>query len=179
MAQCSVPFTVPGSVIGHEMCHGFDEDGRNYGADGQKKKWWTRHDNYIYSKITKALVELFDKQQVFDKHVSGKKTLSENIADLGGVAISLEALKEELARRKADSETVLKELRAFFIAFATSWRTKLRDEKLRSSIELDRHAPAFLRVNLVVSQFDEWYEAFGIGPEAALYVKPEDRIRIF
>ena len=168
-----------GSVIGHEMCHGFDEDGRNYDEQGQKKKWWTKSDNRTYNKITKALVELYGKQKVFDRHVNGYRTLSENIADLGGVAISLEALKENLKSRNANPDTVKKEIKEFFIAFAVSWRTKYREEKLRSSLELDRHAPAFLRVNLVVSQFDEWYEAFGIGPESHLYVAPEDRIRIF
>jgi putative endopeptidase len=168
-----------GSIIGHEICHGFDEDGMLYDAYGQRNRWWTRKDNLAFNKKTKALIELYSKEKVLGKKVNGKKTLSENIADLGGLGISLHALKEKLELDKKPLEEKLEAYREFFISFATSWRTKYRDEKLEQSLETDRHSPAFLRVNLIVSQFDEWYEAFGINKDAELYIKPEDRIRIF
>jgi len=169
-----------GTIIGHEMCHGFDEEGKEFNARGEKKKWWTRGDLMRYTQKSKALIELFHKQTVYGKHINGEKTLSENIADLGGVAIALEALKTDMERRgimEIDKRNA--EFREFFYAFAVSWRTKYRPEKLKSSVDLDSHSPAFLRVNLVVSQINEFYDAFDIGPGATMYIPPEKRIVIF
>ena len=168
-----------GTIIGHEMCHGFDEDGKDYNAVGEKKKWWSRGDLLKYSQKAKALIGLFHKQTVYGKHINGEKTLSENIADLGGVAIALEALKMDMEERGVTDEASAAEYREFFQAFAVSWRTKYRPEKLKSSVDLDNHSPAFLRVNLVVSQLKEFYDAFGIGPDAPMYIPPADRISIF
>ena len=168
-----------GSIIGHEMCHGFDDDGKEYDADGERKNWWTRGDKFRYKQKSKALIDLFHKQTVYHKHINGNKTLSENIADLGGVAVSLEALKIDMEERGITGERQLQEYRDFFQAFAVSWRTLYRKEKLESSVDLDSHAPAFLRVNLVVSQFQEWYDAFGIDEKSAIYIPLEKRIKIF
>ena len=169
-----------GTIIGHEMCHGFDEEGKEFNARGEKKKWWTRGDLMRYTQKSKALIELFRKQTVYGKHINGEKTLSENIADLGGVAIALEALKADMeGRNVTDVDKRNAEFREFFYAFAVSWRTKYRPEKLKSSVDLDSHSPAFLRVNLVVSQINEFYDAFDIGPRAAMYIPPEERIVIF
>lgn len=166
-----------GSIIGHEMCHGFDEDGKDYNPQGLKKKWWTRKDNREYRKKTKELIKLFSSEKIEDSHVNGNKTLSENIADLGGVGISLQALKTTL--EGVSEKERLDAYRLFFIGYAVSWRTKVRKEKLKTAIGVDPHAPAYLRVNFVVNQFDEWYEAFGVSESCELYRKPEDRIRIF
>ncbi len=168
-----------GSLIGHEMCHGFDNDGKEYGINGKKQQWWTRKDNREYKKRAKLLDDLFSSQTVLGQPVNGKLTLDENIADLGGVGISLEALKRELTTNKASAEACLEAYRNFFVAYAVSWRTKYRKEKLLYGLQVDKHAPAFLRVNLVVNQFQEWYDAFGIQEDSKLYVKPQDRIRIF
>jgi putative endopeptidase len=168
-----------GSIIGHEMCHGFDDDGKEFNANGEKRDWWTRGDKFRYKKKSKALIDLFHKQTVFHKHINGEKTLSENIADLGGVALSLEALKMDIEERGVTGERQLQEYRDFFQAFAVSWRTLYRKEKLESSVDLDPHAPAFLRVNLVVSQFQEWYDAFGVDETSPMYIPPEERIKIF
>ena len=166
-----------GAIIGHEMCHGFDEEGKEFNEHGQKKRWWTNSDNRGFNHKTKELVALFKKQIVEGRHVDGDKTLSENIADLGGLAISLQALQDSMKRRGV--EDVKKEYREFFISFATSWRTKYRPKKLKSSLGVDPHAPAFLRVNLIVSQFEEWYSAFDVKKSDKLYIVPEKRIRIF
>ena len=168
-----------GTIIGHEMCHGFDDDGKDFRPSGEKKKWWTRGDLMRYGKKSKALISLFNKQTVYGKHVNGNKTLSENIADLGGVAIALEALKMDMEERGVNGEARAAEFREFFQAFAVSWRTKYRPEKLKSSVDLDSHSPAFLRVNLVVSQLQEFYDAFGIEPHEEMYISPEERISIF
>ena len=178
--SCGWNYGALGSIIGHELCHGFDEDGKDYGWNGEKKKWWSRADNMAYRHKTKGLIDLFHKQTVCGKRVNGKKTASENIADLGGLAMALEALKECLAKAGVTDYAALKaEYQKFFIAFATSWRTKYRAEKLKRSLMIDKHAPAMLRVNLIVSQFDEWYDAFDISKDSDLYHPPEKRIRIF
>lgn len=168
-----------GSIIGHEMCHGFDEDGKEFSETGEKKRWWTRADNLAYQKKSGALISLYNKQTVHGKHIQGDNTLSENIADLGGLAIALEALKTSQTARGISGDSALHEFREFFIAFATSWRTKYRKEKLENMLYTDKHAPAFLRVNLVVAQMPEWYEAFEIGAESPMYIPPEHRITIF
>ena len=168
-----------GCIFGHEICHAFDEDGKNYLTTGEKKDWWSNSDNIKYTRKTKKIIKLFAKQDIHGKHVNGYKTVSENIADSGGLSIALEALKSSQKDRGVSEEECLEEYRDFFISFATSWRTKYRREKLDSSIELDVHAPAFLRVNLVVSQMKEWYDAFDIKEDAGLYIKPEDRVIIF
>ena len=176
-ASAALNFGSIGSILGHEMCHGFDEDGKDYNPLGQKKEWWTVADKKAYNKKAKALVELFGKQKVCGLRVKGKRTLSENIADLGGLGIALDALKQHLEKHPEMDR--IEALREFFISFAQSWRTKYRNEKLKQSIQLDRHSPAFLRVNLIVSQFDEWYEAFGITHKSSMYIPPDKRIRIF
>ena len=169
-----------GAIIGHEMCHGFDEDGKEYDQDGYKKRWWTRGDRQAYKNRIKDLIKLFSKQIIEHQHVNGEKTVSENIADLGGLAISLQALKDSLqAAGIVDPEKVKEELKIFFISFATSWRTKIRHKRLKTALATDVHAPANLRVNLIVAQFDEWYSCFDIQEDATLYIDPKDRIRIF
>ena len=169
-----------GAIIGHEMCHGFDEDGKNYDSYGQKKKWWTRGDKQAYKNRIKDLIRLYSKQIMEHQHVNGERTVSENIADLAGLAISLQALKDALQLAGiVEPEKIKEEFKLFFISFATSWRTKSRHKRLNTVLKTDVHAPANLRVNLVVAQFDEWYDAFNIEKNAKLYIAPEDRIRIF
>lgn len=173
-------FGALGAVIGHEMTHAFDNDGKDYNEYGVEENWWSAHDNLEYGKRTEALVELFNNAKVLGHPVNGVLTLNENISDLGGVAIALDALKLELAMQKAlDENTKKTALQNFFIAYAVSWRIKEKQEKVLQGLFLDRHAPAPLRVNLIVSQFDEWYEAFDVKTTDKLYIPPEERIRIF
>jgi putative endopeptidase len=169
-----------GAVIGHEICHGFDDYGKEFNECGERKRWWTKKDSLVYLHKSKALIQLFDRQKIGNKHVNGKKTLSENIADLGGLGIALQALKDTLHKDGvSDPEAIKAEYKKFFCAYAVSWRTKYRDEKLETSIDIDPHAPAYLRVNLIVSQFDEWYAAFDVPKEAPMFIEPARRIRIF
>lgn len=169
-----------GAIIGHEMCHGFDEEGKDFDQDGFRKRWWTRGDKLAYRHRVKGLISLYSKQIVEHTHVSGVRTVSENIADLGGLSISLQALKDALqVSGIVDPDIVKENLKTFFIAFATSWRSKARRVKRKASLGTDVHAPPHLRVNLVVSQFDEWYSAFEIEKDADLFIAPENRIRIF
>ena len=168
-----------GCILGHEMCHGFDEDGKEYDSKGKKHNWWKTSDNRAYNKKAIGLIKLFHKQHVLGKLVDGKHTLSENIADLGGVGISLYSLQEVLKEQSVSGDSYKQAIQTFFIAFAVSWRTKYRTKKLQHMLNVDKHSPAFLRVNLVVSQFDEWYEAFDIPEKSPYFIPKEKRIRIF
>lgn len=168
-----------GFTISHEMCHGFDEEGKDYDSYGQKNPWWTRADNRAYNKKTNAIIKLYEKQDIQGKHLNGDNVLSENIADIGGIGIALEALKQDIIRRKVSIDKEKDEYREFFISYAVGWRNKYRTNKLKSNIETDVHSPAYLRVNLVVCQFDEWYSAFDIQKGSKLYIDEEKRIRFF
>ena len=168
-----------GCIISHEMTHAFDKEGKEFNPKGIQDKWWTASDNRKYNEQTKELIALYDKQKVFGLPVSGKKTLSENIADIGGMSIALDALKkkiESLSLTEDERKTYYKE---FFTSYAVSWRVKEKKKKRIQALILDKHAPPSLRVNLIVSQFQEWYDAFDIQPVNKLYRPPEKRIHIF
>ena len=168
-----------GATIGHELCHGFDDDGKDYDPKGNHKIWWKPSDLKAYKHTTRRLIRLYNKQRILGRHVDGKKTLSENIADIAGVGIALDALKKQLTKKGVEGEAHRLALQTFFIAFAMSWRTKSRPEKARLSLLTDKHAPAELRVNLVVNQFDEFYEAFDVAEGDKMWRAPAARIRIF
>jgi len=125
------------------------------------------------------VIHLFNKVKVGAVHVNGALTVSENLADIGGMAIALDALERALVAKKVSVVKRFAELRDFFRAYAVSWRTKTREKKEVQDVYMDKHAPPRDRVNLVVSQFDAWYEAFQVVPGDELYIRPEERIRIF
>jgi predicted metalloendopeptidase len=168
-----------GCVLCHEITHAFDKEGKEYDPQGFQKRWWTRSDNRNYNEQTKALIELYSKQRLYGFPVSGKKTLSENIADIGGMGIALDALTQKLDSLKLTGDERKQAFRDFFTSYAVSWRFKDKKKKRLQALIMDKHAPPFLRVNLVVSQFQEWYDAFDIQPGDKLYLPPEKRIRIF
>jgi len=163
-----------GAAIGHEITHGFDEDGRNYDAEGNYNPWLSAEDSHKFTRLAQTTVALYQKQHINGGVVNGRRTLSENLADLGGLAIALEALRHLLVgSTRADQ---MKAYRDFFQSYAVSWRTKQRPEKAKQALLLDRHAPAQLRVNLVVRQFQEFYEAYDIKEGSAGYVPVSERI---
>ena len=168
-----------GAVISHEMTHAFDMDGMKYSAIGEKKNWWTTADLKKYKKIAARLVERFSGARVLGHPVNGSLTLDENISDLGGLAIALDALKLELVSHKASFAEEKEAYRNFFLAYAVSWRVKDNPERALQRLFMDLHAPTPLRVNYVVNQFDEWYDVFAIEVADELYLPPEERIRIF
>ena len=168
-----------GCILAHEMTHAFDKEGKEYDPDGFPKKWWTPSDNRAYNKKTKSLIRLFSSQKILNHPVSGSLTLSENIADLGGMAIALDALFNYLESHTISEEERKKAYQQFFISYAVSWRVKEKPEKTLQGLFLDHHAPPSLRVNLIVSQFDEWYSAFDITEKDPMYIPPGERIRIF
>jgi predicted metalloendopeptidase len=165
-----------GNVIAHEMTHGFDSDGRNHDADGNYAPWFTEEEQAEYEKKSKQIEKLFSVKYM-DSVIDGKLTLMENIADLGGVSISLEALRGEMqGKTAAERHKMLKE---YFTSYAVSWRNKDRKKKAEVASKSDKHAPPELRVNKILSQFPEFYETYGLKQGDTLWVAPENRVTIW
>ena len=167
-----------GSAIGHEITHGFDDDGRMYDHKGDYNNWWKESDSRKYKQMTRALIDLFHGQPYAGGKVDGKLTLNENIADLGGVAIALQALKDSFPVSVSEHERK-KAYLDFFTSYAVSWRNKDRVKKARQSLFLDSHAPPIYRVNLIVRQFAEFYTAFDIDEKNAGYIPVEQRLALW
>jgi putative endopeptidase len=168
-----------GAAVGHEITHGFDADGKNYDLRGSYKDWWTAADNKAYERLTEALVGMYGGEEYAGGKVDGRLTLSENIADVGGVAIALDALHDYLHDHKATAGEKRESYRDFFTSYAVSWRNKDRPRKARQALYLDVHAPAPLRVNMVVRQFAEFYEAFGIQPGDPGWLDESERVQLW
>ena len=166
-----------GAVIGHEMVHAFDNEGKDYNQYGIYKPWWHSIDNRRFNHISKEMIELYNTSKILGRPVNGTLTLNENLADLGGLSIALEALKKEISNFPEKKKK--EELQHFFLSYAVSWRTKEEKKKVLQELFLDKHAPPQLRVNNIVCQFDEWYDAFDITILAKMFVAPEDRIRVY
>jgi putative endopeptidase len=154
-----------GAIIAHEITHAFDSQGQDINSRGRKRMWWSTSDRRGLQHRQRRLVDLYSVGGV-----NGKATLDENIADLGGLDIALRALHGSPPSKQA--------LRDFFAAYAVSWRTKEKEEKKKQRLLADKHAPVEYRVNMIVSQFDEWYEAFGVTDSHALYRAPRSRIHL-
>ena len=168
-----------GATIGHEITHAFDMEGKDYDEYGNNSPWWTAEDNRNYKEKTKNMIELFSETKYVGQPINGTLTLSENIADLGGVALALAALKERLAQKVLTGAEYKKEICNFFVSYAVSWRTKEKKKKAIQSLITDMHSPPQARVNNIVRQFDDWYDCFDIEPGDFLYTAPHERIRIF
>jgi len=166
-----------GAVIGHEMVHAFDDDGQKYDVYGNYKSWWKARDVRRFDVLSKKLITLYNNSKILGRNVNGKLTLNENLADLGGLSIALDALKKEL--QGSSEKQRINELRKFFISYAVSWRTKIQKQKEIQNLFLDVHSHPELRVNNIVSQFQEWYDVFDVKVPAKLYVAPEDRIQVY
>jgi predicted metalloendopeptidase len=174
-ADDAVNYGAIGVVIGHEMTHGFDDQGSQYDAQGNLKDWWTDADRQAYAARTGLMVKQFDAYHPFpDAPVNGKLTLGENIADLGGLKIAWAALEEALGQDPNTAAPVdgLAPGRRFFLAYATVWANHIRDEAARMRLTVDSHSPGKWRVLGPVSNLPEFQAAFGC-PEGAPMVRPE------
>lgn len=173
------------SVIGHEVGHGFDDQGSKYDGTGKLDDWWTEEDRAAFMERARLLIEQFDgysPAQLSDEHtVNGALTVGENIGDLAGVAVGLRAYEISLGG-SLDAAPVIDGLtgvQRYFIGYALTERTKRRDEALITQINTDPHAPEEFRINGVVRNLDAWYEAFDVKEGDELYLAPEDRVRIW
>jgi putative endopeptidase len=165
-----------GAVIGHEITHGFDDEGSKYDSRGNLKSWWSAEDRKRFEAKAKKVERQFSAYKVADGvPVNGKLTLGENIADLGGLSISYDAYQIQLARTgRKDLDGLTPEQR-FFIAFAIFERENRRPEAVKTQVLTDPHSPGVFRINGPVSNFDRFYEAFSVQPGDALYRAPKDR----
>jgi len=168
-----------GATISHEMTHAFDLEGIEYDPRAIYREWWTRKDKNRFGQKTRKVSKFFSQFKHYGIPLNGKKTLSENWADLGGIFISLRGLKALLDSMNASDEVRKEAHRQFFIAYATSWRTLVRKEKMLYAITTSVHAPALDRVDRIVPQFQEWYDAFDIQETDPLHVKVKDRLKFF
>ncbi|MEE9273410.1 MAG: M13 family metallopeptidase [Robiginitomaculum sp.] len=169
-----------GAVIGHEMGHGFDDQGAKSDGDGVQRNWWTSEDEAIFKKRTQALIQQYDSYEPLPGlHVKGQLTLGENIGDLTGLTMAYKAYKKSLNGREAPIIDGLTGDQRFFLSFAQIWRNKSRDEALRNQVTTDPHSPGEYRANGPVRNFDAWYKAFNVQPGDALYLPPEKRVTIW
>jgi len=172
----AVNYGAIGVVIGHEMTHGFDDQGRLYDKDGNIKDWWTKEDAESFKKQTEVLVEQFNSYKMLDSlHVNGKLTIGENIADMGGLTVAYVALQKAMEGKdmnvKIDGFT---SDQRFFLAYAQVWRGNTRDKELMRRLKEDVHSPKEARVNAQVYNIPAFYKAFNIKPSDKRF-KPEDQ----
>lgn len=180
-ADDAVNYGSMGAIIGHELTHGFDDEGSQFDADGNLKNWWTEKDKANFKAKTDIVVKQFDNYVAIDSmHVRGQLTLGENIADLGGLTIAYYALKKSLEGKpvpqKIDGYTAEQR---FFMAWGQGWRGNIRDKYLRNMVQTNPHSPGNFRVNGPLSNMQEFYNAFGVKEGDKMYLPKTERAEIW
>jgi putative endopeptidase len=179
-ADPAINYGAIGGVIGHEMTHGFDDQGRKYDGSGKLTDWWTKADSDRFEERAKRLVEQYSAfEPLPGAHVNGALTLGENIADLGGLLLALDAYHASLRGQPAPVIDGLTGDQRVFLGWAQAWTSKVRPDALRQRLATDPHSPETLRVNGVMRNVDGWYGAFDVKPGEKLYLAPDQRTRIW
>lgn len=184
-AEDAVNYGGIGAVIGHEIGHGFDDQGSKYDGLGRLEDWWTAQDRTEFERRTKTLVDQyaqFSPAQLDDAHrVNGELTIGENIGDLGGLSIALAAYRIALGRPLDEAPVVdgLTGVQRVLLSWAQVWQSKGRDEEMVRRLATDPHSPNEFRCNGVVRNLDEFHDAFDVTPDDALYLPPQERVRIW
>jgi putative endopeptidase len=179
-ADDAVNYGAIGGVIGHEISHGFDDQGRKSDGEGNLRDWWTAADAERFEARAEMLVEQYSRYNpVDDLHVNGRLTLGENIGDLSGLAIAYQAYRLSLGGEEPSVIDGFTGDQRFFMGWAQVWRSKYRDEALRQQVLTDPHSPAVYRVNGVVVNLPAFYEAFNVQPGDGMYVPEEQRVKIW
>jgi len=169
-----------GSVIGHEISHGFDDSGRQFDGDGNLRDWWTQADGDNFKKRAGDLVKQFAGYSVLDnRHLNGELTLGENIGDLSGMAVAFKAYHLSLAGKTAPEIDGFTGDQRFFLGWAQVWRRKYRDEELLKRLLTDPHSPSEFRTNGPTSNIDAFYDAFGVKPTDRMYRAPNERVKLW
>ena len=179
-----------GAVIGHEIGHGFDDQGSKYDGDGRLTDWWTADDRAAFEKLTGSLIEQYNAlapRQVPEHHVNGALTIGENIGDLGGLGIAWKAYLISLtstgsARAVGEEPPVIDGMSGaerFFLSWAQTWQLKARDEEVIRLLAIDPHSPNEFRCNQIVRNLDGFYETFGVSEADELWLNPEERVTIW
>ena len=167
-----------GSVIGHEMTHGFDDSGRHFDMDGNMKDWWTENDALMFTEKTNRMKEHFNNILVAPKtHANGEFTLGENLADYGGITIAFDAYKKY--GEKSENALNLTPEQRFFVAYAMTEAGNIRDAEILRRTKMDEHSLSRWRVNGILPHVEKWYEVFNIKPDDELYLIPEKRVKLW
>jgi putative endopeptidase len=179
-ADDAINYGAIGGVIGHELTHGFDDEGRKIDADGTLRDWWTADDAKAFeARANKLSAQYSAFEPLPGVHINGDLTLGENIADLGGLTLALDAYHASLHGKPAPVLDGLTGDQRVFLGWAQAWRGKLREVAIRRQVVSDPHSPRVFRVNGVVRNIDAWYALFDVKPGEKFYVAPEDRVRIW
>jgi putative endopeptidase len=179
-ADPSVNYGGIGAVIGHEMGHGFDDQGAKSDEMGVLRKWWNEEDERRFKVLGDNLADQYSKFEALPGlFVNGRLTLGENIGDLGGLNVSLEAYKISLKGKDAPLVDGYTGTQRFFLGFGQIWRQLIREDALRNQVVSDSHSPGEFRANGTVRNMDEWYEAFDVKESDKLYLAPDKRVRIW
>ena len=181
-ADDAVNYGAIGAVIGHEIGHGFDDQGSKYDGDGNLIDWWTDADRAEFDQRTEALIKQYDSlepRQAPGHHVNGALTVGENIGDLGGLSIAYAAYQISLGEAPGPVVDGVTATQRFFLAWARGWRTKIRDAELIRRLALDPHSPDEFRCNAVVRNIDAFADAFALAPGDGLWLEPQARVHIW
>ena len=169
-----------GGVIGHEISHGFDDQGRKSDGDGVLRDWWTAEDNAKFNTQRDRLGAQYSAfEPLPGAKVQGGLTMGENIGDMGGLSLGLDAYHASLKGKPAPVIDGLTGDQRVFLGWAQVWRQKIRDEALRQQVVTDPHSPALYRVNGTIRNIEGWYTAFDVKPGDKLYVEPDQRVKIW
>jgi putative endopeptidase len=180
LADDAINYGAIGTAIGHEITHGFDDQGSQFDEKGNLENWWTAADKKRYQMKSRRLVQQFNKFEVIDSmHINGKLTLGENIADLGGIVIAYSALQKELKGKQNRKIGGFTPEQRFFISVAVSDRVLARPEFLKMQIRNDPHSPDKYRTNAPLSNMSEFYETFGVKRGDSMYRPEKERVMIW
>lgn len=169
-----------GMVIGHEMTHGFDDQGAQYDKEGNLKNWWATEDSVKFVAKSKSVIDLYNSFTVLDSlHINGSLTTGENMADIGGIAIAYDAFKMTKQGQSTDKIDGFTSDQRFFISLAQIWRTKQKDQTIRLRVNTDPHSPPMYRVNGPLQNFTPFYTAFNVKPGDKMYLPEDKRIKIW
>ena len=179
-ADAAFNYGAIGVVIGHEMTHGFDDQGRQYDADGNLHDWWTAADAKGFEQRAKLYSDFFDAIEVLPGlHANGKFTLGENLADHGGLQVAFNAFKNVLAKHPLKSKDGFTPEQRFFLAYAGVWGQNITDQEIRNRVKRDPHALGEWRVNGALPHINAWYEAFGVKKGDKMYIPESERLQLW
>jgi putative endopeptidase len=175
-------FGAIGAVIGHEIGHGFDDQGSKFDGTGRLTDWWEPSDRAAFEERTRSLIDQYDAvapRQTPELHVNGALTIGENIGDLGGLGIAWKAYLLSLDGATPPMIDGLSGAERYFLSWAQAWQDQMRTEEIERRLAIDPHSPAEFRCNQIVRNIDEFYEAFGVGAGDALWLDPSSRVTIW
>jgi putative endopeptidase len=179
-ADPAVNYGSIGAVIGHEIMHGFDDQGRKFDENGAAKDWWTKEDAERFEALTAELNKQYSSYEAAPGvFINGEFTMGENIGDMSGLEVAYEAYKISLDGKEAPVMDGLTGDQRFFLAFAQAWRGEQREDAIKTQVATDPHSPRRYRIIGPLRNLDAWYSAFDIGPESKFYIPPENRVRIW